>query len=512
MANEIIIRWGDGYVNIAPEIPEVLTKALKYWHRSMEYDERLHKPVSKGEYRQLYSIADIINEQTGQMTSKLTTMPGFVHKIKTILRAAGCSYRIVDERTPAPQPDFKAAFQGLRDYQYEGVYKSLMAGGGVYSAPTGYGKTHVIAAHINAFSHDELCARNTPTVVVAAPEKDITAKDFDDLVELLPDREVGIVMSGRKKVFSEDVQVITLNSLHNLPANEIGVLIIDEVHTAASEKRADTIMGARKALRWGVSATPDGRYDGRDLVTEGLFGPVVYHYSYAQGIKDGALVPIQVYWLPVPEPPIGLDTYLDYKTHAGKYRNGVDRNASHNTLVSSILNRVPESYQAMCIMRHLDQMDKIVPDCPGVKIVHAETSQENLNKRRYHNLAPVSSKDRRATYKAMADNKLNKVLSTYIYKQGVNFPELEVIINAGGGGSDLIAKQIPGRESRKVDEKSCAYLIDFWHSWDTYRDGRERLRYGPVLRDDRSREKAYTSLGFKQVWLNSIDEIPFLTK
>ena len=61
------------------------------------------------------------------------------------------------------------------------------------------------------------------------------------------------------------------------------------------------------ARKWGVSATPSGRFDGRDKVIEGLFGPVVYQRTYAQGISDGALVPIKVYWVYAPEPTIGLE-------------------------------------------------------------------------------------------------------------------------------------------------------------------------------------------------------------
>ena len=133
--------------------------------------------------------------------------------------------------------------------------------------------------------------RGTPTIVVAVPDKDITQKNYDDLRELLPDRDVGIVMSGRRK-FSEDIQVITLDSLHLLNADDVGVLIVDEMHTASSDTRSAELLRFSKAVRWGVSATPDGRFDGKDVVAEGIFGPCVAQFTYQDGVKAGCLVPL----------------------------------------------------------------------------------------------------------------------------------------------------------------------------------------------------------------------------
>jgi superfamily II DNA or RNA helicase len=366
-----------------------------------------------------------------------------------------------------------------------------------------------------------MCARNTPTIVVATPEQDITRKDYYDLVELLPDRDVGLVMGGTKK-FSDDIQVITLQSMHLLDRESIGAIIVDEVHTASSTKRSEIILSARKAMKWGVSATPDGRFDGRDIVTEGLFGPVVYRRTYAQGIEDGALVPIKVFWLKAPPPDhvrnhlgsnaLGMDKYAKFKTRSGKYRNGVDRNEERNLMIAQILKEIPDSRQVLCIMQHLDQMDKLMAHCEGTKNVHAATSQADLTHQNYHNLAAIPTKERRKIYDQMSEGEIRKVISTYVYKQGVNFPELSVVINAGGGGSDIVAKQIPGRESRNIDGKTESYLVDFWHEWDVSRDKNNRLRPGPIHKDDRSREKAYTQLGFDQVWLDDVSELPFLKK
>jgi superfamily II DNA or RNA helicase len=158
-------------------------------------------------------------------------------------------------------------------------------------------------------------------------------------------------------------------------------------------------------------------------------------------------------------------------------------------------------------------MNEIAELAKDVKTVHGETDEQALLKKRNYSLHAVTTAERRAIYSSMESGETRKIMSTYIYKQGVNFPQLQVVINAGGGGSEIVAKQIPGRESRHTgDSKPCSYLVDFTHPWDVEKTKSGKTRPGPVARDDRAREKSYTQLGFKQIWIKpeELDQLPFL--
>ena len=89
----------------------------------------------------------------------------------------------------------------------------------------------------------------------------------------------------------------------------------------------------------------------------------------------------------------------------------------------------------------------------------------------------------------------------------VDFPALDIVINASGGGSDIVAKQIPGRASRRADGKDKAYVVDFIHEWDVIPD---TGKPGPLLASDMSRKRSYKELGFKQYTVESIKELPFM--
>lgn len=96
----------------------------------------------------------------------------------------------------------------------------------------------------------------------------------------------------------------------------------------------------------------------------------------------------------------------------------------------------------------------------------------------------------------------------------VSFNDLRVVINLGGGGSEIVAKQVPGRASRKIDGKDCAYIIEFRHYWDTAvvhtKNGRTREVAGPVFKDDIARMHVYEELGFEQVNLLNEKELPWI--
>ena len=381
--------------------------------------------------------------------------------------------------------------------------------GGSSVAPRGGGKSHLIASLIRAFPHSELCARNTPLAVVTVGEQDIAYQNYELLKKQLPDRDVGLVMSGSDRV-SDDVQVITLGSLHHIKMSEVGILVVDEVHTAGTDKRAGLLLQAKKARTWGCSATPSGRFDNADLLLEGLCGPVVYKRTYKQGVDDGALVPIVVYWINVPQPTIGLEAYHRYKTRLGMYRHGVECNDGQNAIVATLMQRIPDNMQTLCIMQHTNQLNQLAPLLPNVQYVHAKQSVDELAKARQNNLAAISAKERRRIYEDMNSGKLRKVMSTYVYKQGVNFPELQIMICPGGGGSEIVAGQIPGRGSRNIAGKDVAYLIDFYHHWDTTTNERGKARPGPILSDDHARDKVYEELGFERHWIEDVNTLPFL--
>lgn len=361
--------------------------------------------------------------------------------------------------------------------------------------------------------------RQTPTIVVAVPDKDITRKNYEDLKALLPDRKVGLLMSG-SSIVSDDIQVVTLDSLHKIPAADVGVVIVDEMHTASADSRSMKLLEFKKARFWGVSATPDGRFDGKDKVAEGIFGPVVARMSYQDGVKAGCLVPLKVLWLDAPEPQMGVTNFCKYKKRESRYDYGVHYNLGLNKMVGRIFRDIPDGLQTLGMLQFTNHMEYVLRGCaqehcmPIPTQVHAGTDPKQFPPCSFLHVHAVTAKERKELYGRVKSGEIRKILATFVYKQGVSFDDLRIVINLSGGSSEIASKQIPGRASRKVPGKEIAYIVEFRHPWDTQKvktkAGYEREVPGPIFKDDVSRMKIYEELGFEQVNLLNERELPWI--
>jgi superfamily II DNA or RNA helicase len=496
--NEVTIILRDGILEVLGNSRDLKEK-LRYFRKEIRL---------VGYQRQIFKrFEDLYTESE---PNHLVTMPGFAHKCLEYFRNAGIEFKFKDARTPMPEPNLAKAFEGLRPYQVNIVGRMLKSGGGIISAATGAGKTCMSSAVIRAYDRKELFSRGTPTCVFACPDRDINRKNWEELKHWLPDREIGLIMSGVPKVPSDDVICCTIDSLEHIDPSTVGILIVDEMHTSASNTRAEKISAFTKAAKWGVSATPTGRFDGADLVSEGLYGPVVATFSYQDGVKAGALVPITVLWLDAPEPTIGLTTYSNFQKRDAKLRHGMISNEPFSQMIADIMNNTKDEFQTLCMLQFIEQMSKIHSKCKNVSYVHAETDESKLAA--YSTISAIKPKERKAMYDDFKDGKIRKAIATHVWATGVNFVNLSVVINAGGGGSDIIAKQVPGRASRSIEGKDHAYIVDFIHPWDREDPITRTGKPGPLLVNDYSRRRAYKDLGFEQIKCNSIMELPFIDK
>ena len=96
---------------------------------------------------------------------------------------------------------------------------------------------------------------------------------------------------------------------------------------------------------------------------------------------------------------------------------------------------------------------KNIGDKRGLKVefVYGNTETENRNK-----------------IKEALNDKKTSVICSDVWSEGINIPELNVVINAGGRKSDLKTLQIAGRGLRVTDTKKELILYDFFDSSHRY--------------------------------------------
>lgn len=426
---------------------------------------------------------------TGGPGVLVTTYPGFAARVIGALQELGFEVQFVDGRRQFPRLDLERATARLRPHQKPVALEALAAGGGMIQCPTGYGKTFLTAGIIEAFDQAELDLRGTPVTVVVSPSVDLCMKNWRSLEKILSDRDVGIRCTGKTRM-TDDIMVITPESLPHIPRERVGLLIFDECH-GVSDVRANTILSFPHAIRYGMSATPTGRGDGGDLLVEGALGPVVVRRTFKQAVAEGAIVPVQVYWLELPRPQDSWRYYVDKQT---TQRHGLWRNNNYNQLIAALMEDIiPKEMQALTVVGTLQHMDWLLHSFRHRDLVahtHAEKKAEGFS-----HVQSRSKKQREDIYRGMENGSIKRCISSGIFRTGVDFPDLGLIIKAEGMASEIIAQQLPGRTTRLADGKTHGILIDFWPSWDRVdKTGHGDFEDGALLKDAKERRRVYTKI------------------
>lgn len=77
---------------------------------------------------------------------------------------------------------------------------------------------------------------------------------------------------------------------------------------------------------------------------------------------------------------------------------------------------------------------------------------------------------------AFAKGTLKYVISTKVFRQGVDFKHLRCLIRADGDVSSIEGIQIPGRLARLDEGKDCAYLVDIDDQFSPWAHNRSQAR------------------------------------
>jgi hypothetical protein len=281
--------------------------------------------------------------------------------------------------------------------------------------------------------------------VVIIPGEDLGKQLYDDLVAMLPGREVKLLGFGSSnKTQGKDVTVCSMDSMDKLDHSGTRLVLIDEVHALPTDGRLPEFSKFLKARKYGYGATQAGRFDNRDIITEGAIGPVLAEISYKEARAEGSVAPITVFMLRCPYDVDRLPRRRDQI-----YKEILWGNVDKAQLVAKICNEViPQDWQTLAFITNEKAADHYHK--------HIGDSSIAMAKR-------MSSKERKAMMNAMQRAQVTRCVATKIYAQGVTFPDLRVCINLSGGGASTFAVQMVGRvaQVRKDIQKRCGVVIDF---------------------------------------------------
>lgn len=392
-----------------------------------------------------------------------TFLSGLLKKVESMLRGQGLTYTIIDKRTPV---EFKRKIKTKniesRPYQDRVHQACLNNYCGIVKSATGSGKSIMIARLI--------ADTNIKTMVM------VTGVDLlYQLHHLLEEKlgvKIGIIGDGKANVKKINVcsvwtaatalgkkyealddedrtkskkeMVSSKNKSKITKAiKEAELVVFDECHMIATRTIQDINTACQSAYyKFGYSGTP-WRDDGADILIESVCGDTIVEVTASELIKDGFLVQPTIHFINVPEIGKSSNNYHSiYKEYI------VDNEVRNNKIINSARKLVESGRKVLILVKTLRHGDLLLKELGSEFVTHFVRGE-------------VNSVERNRVRREFTKGKIDIIIASVIFDQGIDLPALDALILAGSGKSSGRALQRLGRVIRPHKGKKDAIVIDF---------------------------------------------------
>lgn len=442
---------------------------------------------------------------------KTRTFPGgLVDRTVAKLEELGVEVSVKDVSQPPQKEPWLADGTNsteLRPYQEDAVQRALSAKRGVFEAATGLGKTEIMGEMIQRLQGRSLILvasrdlarqtikrfqlaldfpaappaglygivgddRDEPSVITAALYQTLHQRLMPvclrcgRLGELERQSCGARVKRGEKMIYCGGKLDFTETDKMLEWLASFDTLHLDEAHRAPAKTWWPIINSCPAYWRFGYSATPFKSDIATELKLVGATGEVFYSFKAKEAIEEGYLVePVYTMVTPHFPPLLDEDRYID------SYRAGIVDHRGRNNLIADIGHGMANDWGLPTLILVLwhDQ---------GRDIRHA---LRELGVRAEFLSGHASTDQREAAMEELADGRIKCLISTTIFDEGVNIPEIGALILAGGGKARHKVIQRIGRGLRVVEGKKYLPVFDFLddHS-PKYLEGHSRSRLQAV--------------------------------
>lgn len=377
---------------------------------------------------------------------------GLLFMIEEFFNNHGIEYMVVDQREKIEEK-FPLVLEKdlligitLRDYQLQAIWKALKLKYGVIECPTGSGKTEIAAGIILMLNQRTLFLVHTQDLLRQTIER------FSKRLE----RPIGKMGEGVVDVNDKDIVVATVQTLNSLLTrrpdetkrflNSFKVLFLDECHHSSAASWYRICQLAYSAYyRFGLSGTVLRRDELSNMKMLALFGAPIYRMSTMELSEQGYLSPIEMRVLDNPETITGEGTYRQV------YTDGVVRSLDRNTqIVNTAVAHYKAGKKVMVLVRQLEH---------GRILRRMLVNTHHVPAEFLCGATWASERDR-------LKSEFNKtgefvLIASTIFDEGVDIPEINVLIIAAGGKSEVKTIQRVGRGLRRKKDNETLIVYDF---------------------------------------------------
>jgi len=390
---------------------------------------------------------------TGRRGTGGTFLSGLMPRVIKYAKKNNRHIEIVDNRESIPwtampklkgitfRPDQKRALRAVRRRHR-----------GKIVFPTGSGKTIIAAGIISMFPQLR--------VLFLCHTTDLLFQTVTALCKYFPN--VYALGGGSKTLWDKiyncenPILVAIDKSYYNIMKKDGGelsvffdMIIVDEAHHVNSkDSQYGQILEHNLApRRYGLTATvPTQRK--QILVNEGLLGPTIAELTLEEGIETGIVAKPEVNLIPVP-----YDIRMNKKCQGRfkkYYEHGVVKNRIRNKLITDQIIQTINNGETVLTIIERQEHGKLLQKMlklKGVRVpfIYGSTIRDK----------------RQLALKQLTSRKMKAVICSRVWKEGINVPSLNHIINAVGLKEEKAVLQAAGRGLRTTDDKTTVKITDF---------------------------------------------------
>lgn len=413
---------------------------IKYVESKLSYNTEYWREGAHAKQKEVYKKY-VIDRRYGKFHT------GLLPLIKKILKKKNIEYKIIDPHNYFSKKVKVNKFKLLPGIdkndprtiaQKPIIKKTLKRQKGLIIHPTGTGKTITALTVINLIPGNSLFL--VPTVDLLYQTKE-EAKKFGFT-------DIKINGDGKKEGIGK-LTIAIINTFKKIPIEEyidiIDAVFVDECHEITRYQGVLNNLRATK-FRIGLTATPP-ESKAKLFLLKGLIGPKIGEITFEQGKELKIMSEVKLKLIDVPYNSKYAD--LSYKQ---MYETCIVANNFRNKSAVKIAfdNAVFGKTSLMIVKEiqhghNLIKMASAIGFKNGIKFMYSKTKGDV----------------RAEVKKALNDKKINCVITTDIWKRGINIPTLDCFINVAGGFSQEATLQKAGRGLRLAEGKEELLLVDF---------------------------------------------------
>lgn len=351
----------------------------------------------------------------------------------------------------------------LRSYQKTTREKALQKKRGVIISPTGSGKTIIGMSIIKSLPDQR--------GVFVVPTKDLFYQTYKRFVQEFGESEVGLIGDGYNE--PKRITIGICKSLVNNPEYlyQLDWIVVDEAHRVSSlnGEYSKVLSYCTAPIRLGLTATAPVKPMAQWSL-EGLIGPTIHEITKNELVNKGFLAKPKVEIYAVQTNPV-LSSLVSYPE---VYDQGIVHNDKRNQMIADLTKKFVSEGKTVLILFRIIRHGRIL---------RFKIEQQGIRYEMAHGKTAAKERDR---IKEMLETRQIPVaITSTIWKEGVDIPSLDVVINAAGAKSEIFNLQVFGRGMRTTKTKKEFTIVDF-----------KDFSHGMLISHYRERLKIYKKEGW----------------